>query len=93
MNHNSDVLECVFVEVANTDKRFAVCCCYRPPFLNDYNCFTNLLPDLLHSISGKYHNCFVCADFNLDLLKRDTEYNISRFYDSINSLAFIPVIC
>ena len=94
-NHNSDVLECVFVEVADTDKTFAVGCCYRPPSPNNsYNssCFTNLLSEMLHSISGKYHDCFVCGDFNLDLLKIDNDHNISRFYDSINSLAFIPVI-
>ena len=40
MNHNSDVLECVFVEVADIDKRFVVGYCYRPPSLNDFSCFT-----------------------------------------------------
>ena len=94
MNHNSDVLECVFVEVADNDKRFAVGCCYRTPSssLNNSSCFTNSLSEVLHSISGKYHDCFICENFNLDLLETDNDHEISRFYDSINSLDFIPVI-
>ena len=93
MNHNSNILECVFVEAADTDKRFAVVCCYRHPSLNDSSCFTYLLSDMLHSISGNCHDCFICGCFNLDLLEIENGYNICRFYDSINSLAFIPKIC
>ena len=47
---------------------------------------------MLHSISGSYHDCFNCGEFNLDLLKIDNDHNISGFYGSVNSLAFIPVI-
>ena len=46
MNRNSDVLECVFVEVADTDKMFVVGCCYRPPSPNDSSCFTYLLSEM-----------------------------------------------
>ena len=47
---------------------------------------------MLHSISGSYHDCFICGDLNLDLLKIENYKNISKFHDSINSLAFIPTI-
>ena len=92
INHNSDVLEFVFLEVADTEKKFAKGCCYRPPSLNDSSCYTNLLSEMLHSIRGNYQDCFFCGDFNLDLLKIENDYFIFRLYDSINSLTFIPVI-
>ena len=47
---------------------------------------------MLQSISGNDHEFFICGDFNLDLLKTNDDNKISRFYDSINSPAFIPVI-
>ena len=38
-NHNSDVVECVFIKVADIEKKIAVGCCYRPPSINDSSCF------------------------------------------------------
>ena len=69
MNLNSDVLECTFVEVADIEKKFTVGCCYRPPSIDYFICFTNLLSEILHSTSRSYQDCFICEDFHLDLLK------------------------
>lgn len=50
-SHNSNVLECMFVEVADTDQNFPLCCCYGPQPINDSSCFTKLSSEMLHSIS------------------------------------------
>ena len=89
---NTDIIECIFVEVSGYGRKLAVGCCYRPHCISDSTYFSEALSNKLHFISRDYQNCVLCGDFNLDLLKIENDYNISRFYDSMSSLAFLPTI-
>ena len=69
-----------------------IAACYRPPSSN----FHFFLDSLLCKLDGLRLNnntkCVLCGDFNVDYLKYSEDQNSSNFYDSLNSIAFLPTI-
>ena len=69
MSQNLDIVECVFVDVAVTEKKNTVACRYKPLYIYDSSCFINSLSQILHGVSGGHQDCFFCEEFNLDYLQ------------------------
>ena len=71
-----------------------LCCVYRRPtstitiqqFNNDY------IDPLLEKISVENKFCSLMGDFNIDILKTDTNDNVNAFYNSVTSHFFAPYI-
>ena len=89
---NTPYLESVFAEIEHKGKIIRVCSCYRPPGLINYDLFLSELESKLYSINVNSIDCFLCGDFNLDLIQLHENRNVSRFYDLLTSLSLIPHI-
>ena len=89
--------EYVCVEVSQSipyPEKFIIANIYRPPceiietfttFLTEYDLFLNLLSRMKHAT-------YICADFNIDLLKLYTKQHYNMFFDIIISSGFHPKI-
>ena len=89
--------EYVCVEVSQSipyPQKFIVANIYRPPceiietfttFLTEYDLFLNCLSRMKHAT-------YICADFNIDLLKLYTKQHYNMFFDIIISSGFYPKI-
>ena len=47
---------------------------------------------LLHTISSEGKMCSLVGDFNIDLLKSNSNENINQFYNNPTSIFFAPYI-
>ena len=88
---NSDHLECIFANLTYGDKTVIVGSCYRPPIVTNYHAF---ISDLSSKLSVIDSNCLtlICGDFNLDLLKMDSDSTVSNFMDTIHTFGLIHTI-
>ena len=87
--------EYVCVEVSQSipyPQTFIIANIYRPPceiietfttFLTEYDLFLNRLSRMKHAT-------YICADFNIDLLKLYTKQHYNMFFDIIISSGFMP---
>ena len=84
--------EGVWTEIKNDSSKNVVCgCVYRHPRKNPEEFFQYL--DLtLSKISKENKEIYICGDFNLNLLKSDSDSNCSNFYNLLNSSGFLPLI-
>ena len=64
---------------------------YRPPNV-DISEFLSHLTSMLVRIDSEKKPTFILGDFNLDLLKRDTNSDIQTFLDLMYSSSFLPLI-
>ena len=89
--HNSDHLECIFANPRYGDKTIVVGSCYRPPNITNDHVF---ISDLNSKLSVIGTNCLtlICGDFNLDLLKMDSDPTISNFMDTIHTFGLVHTI-
>ena len=90
-------LECIFVTLnanyAQTFTKTLAGCIYRPPN-SDLHLFTTALETLLNVIDTKYKHCttLLAGDFNLDLLKLNSDTHVQEFTNQLASHSFFPVI-
>ena len=89
-NFESTFIELIFL---NT-KKFIIGCIYRHPSSSvSLNHFTSDYTEpLLDKISLEGKMCSLVGDFNIDLLKCDTNDNINLFYNTLTSNFFAPYI-
>ena len=86
-------LESVFLEIINEGKRNEIFgCIYRHPSMDidDFN--KNFFKDFIEKLSSENKITYLSGDFNIDLLKADTDEKISEFYNSLTSNLFVPHI-
>ena len=86
-------LECVFVEIAQENKRnLLLGCVYRPPS-TDVSAFNTDFLSILDIISSHKHmNVCIAGDCNLDLLKTSHVEATSEFLNNLMTHSFNPVI-
>jgi hypothetical protein len=93
LNRGNVSVECLFLEIKEFFFRsslFGVL--YRPPN-SDIKLFNSKLVDLLGTIdSENYHISCIAGDFNIDLLKCDSNNNYKLFYDNMLAYSFLPSI-
>ena len=93
MLNKSKELESFFIEITNINKKNIICACiYRHPCmeLEDFN--QQYLNPLLNKLFMENKNLYLIGDFNADLLKIDTETDISNYFDLITSYLLVPHI-
>ena len=93
--YKSKELESVFVEIIKENsKNIIVGCIYRHPSMKDVNEFNNnyfnVLADKL--LSEKNKGVILMGDFNIDLLKAESDTKISDFLELIYATSLIPHI-
>ena len=91
--YKSEHLESKFIEIINPGKRNIICgCIYRHPSMNlkefneDYFC------NLMEIISTENKKIFLGGDFNIDLMKVESDNEISNFLDTITLNLLVPHI-
>ena len=90
--YKSKELESVFYEVENPGKKSEIYgCIYRHPCM-DADLFNEYLEKLLKKITSEKKIAFLMGDFNMDLLKTETDEKIGNYYDTWNSHLFVPHI-
>ena len=89
---NNEHLEAVFVQINHKGKVVRLASCYRPPSFHDFDSFTSLFQEKILALETNSIDCFICGDFNLDLLKINENRYVSRFYDILSSMALLPSI-
>ena len=90
--YKSYVLESIFAEIVVPGKKnIVVGCIYRHPSMtvNDFN--QNFLSPLMEKLTDKKHN-FLLGDFNIDLMKTDTDEDTLTYLDTLTSNLFVPHI-
>ena len=86
-------LESVFIEIFQKDsKNIAVECMYRHPCMqhNEFN--DEYLKPLPEKLIGENKEYILLGDFSIDLLKCDSNKNVSDFLDIIYSTNLLPNI-
>ena len=87
--------ESMFIEIIfPTKKNLIIGCIYRHPSSQiSVEDFTNLHLDLiLHKINLEKKHCILMDDFNIDLLKSETDNKSLVFYNNLSSHFFTPYV-
>ena len=90
-----DCFESVFAEIdhreISADRNIVIGCIYRPPktSINDFN---KSLNRILNSLSTENKHCYLCGDFNVDLLKADSHLPTASFLEHLFSHSLFPSI-
>ena len=86
-----NIAECTTVELNIIGHRnVVISCLYRTPGSNA-NVFSDTLFELFSDLSVS-KTIFLCGDFNLDILKHNTNHGTKYFLDTIYSLGLYPLI-
>jgi len=90
---NSDVIECLFIDILLDGKHVLMGAIYRPPN-NKIEDFSDELEKILTcNVLQKYKRMFLAGDFNIDLLKFDSHQPTRQFFDLLASHYLLPTIC
>ena len=67
---------------------------YRPPneIVETFNIFINEFDMFLNNLSKMNRSTYICADFNIDLLRIHKKHNYINFFDTVLSAGFHPKI-
>ena len=89
-------IECVFIEIfraslPNAETNTIIGSVYRPPNTNLIS-FQSHLETILETISNEKKTCRLAGDFNLDVLKAESNPATARFVETLFSHSFIPMI-
>ena len=86
-------IECIFIEINQTKgPNMVIGCIYRPPN-TDVILFNTEISTILENICKKKANLtLIAGDYNLDLLKSDTNVQTGEFLNLMNSFSLLPTI-
>ena len=87
--------ESCFVELISPNNKYIIVgCIYRHPSSNlsvqQFN--SDFIEPLLKKVSLENKLCILTGDFNIDLLKSDTNDDANEFYNNLSSYSFVPYI-
>ena len=89
----SNHIECVFVSIERGNSKLVIGGVYRPPHTTNYDGFQNEIISILTTLNNANNIAtLLIGDFNIDLMKINTDINVKNFYDTLASLSFLPVI-
>ena len=88
----NDLFEAVWIEIKNKNSKNIVCgCVYRHPRANCDD-FFNYIDSSMKKLSEEEKELYICGDFNLNLLRQDTDKNPLTFSNLMNSYHCLPLI-
>ena len=67
-------------------------CVYRHPSMSIDEFNKDIFGKFIEKLTSQNKTTYLCGDFNIDLLKTDTDESIKTFYDSLAANLFIPHI-
>ena len=86
-------LESVFVEILNEKKKNEIYgCIYRHPTMDVKYFNEKYFNEVISKITDEKKVCYLAGDFNIDLLKSETNSDTKDFFDSLTSNLFVPHI-
>ena len=86
-------LESVFIEIINPKgKNLIVVCIYRHPSMNPTEFIDSYLSELIQKLSSEEKTIMLMSDFNIDLLKYDTNKDSTMFLDIMYTNFLLPYI-
>ena len=86
-------LESTFIEINLSKKRNLLCgCIYKHPHISRADFNLTCLTSLLEKLNKEDKLCFLMGDFNIDLMKMDSKFDNSQFYNTMCSYFFSPLI-
>ena len=93
----STLFESLFIEIWKKNshhQKYVIGNIYRLPVYvaDDLNLFINEFTDLLIVLRARSKSVYLCGDYNIDLLKINTNDNFNLFYENVISSSFIPNI-
>ena len=79
---------------ATYPQKYVIVNVYRPPneIVETFNIFINEFNMFLNNLSKMNRSTYICADFNIDLLRIHKKHNYSNFFDTVVSAGFHPNI-
>ena len=87
-----EIMESITIELCINKKRnVIVSCVYRTPGSN-VDIFNEHLEKMIRKVSNPNKSMFLFGDFNLDLLKYNSNLPTKRFIDMMFSLGMFPLI-
>ena len=97
ITQTSNSLESMFVEVWRknyTNQKYIIGNIYRLPLCDSDNLtsFTNEYINILNTLRNRSKFVYLCGDFNIDLLKLNSNNNYNMFFDNVISSGFVPKI-
>ena len=97
ITQTSNSLESMFVEVWRknyTSQKYIIGNIYRLPLYDSDNLtsFTNEYIDILNTLRNRSKFVYLCGDFNIDLLKLNSNNNYNMLFDNVISSGFVPKI-
>ena len=92
LNISDKSFQAVWIEIKVENKRNIVCgCTYRHPN-NNIEEFKEYISKCFDKISKEKKECYLSGDFNIDLLKYDSNNMYSEFLNTMTSYSFLPHI-
>ena len=75
-------------------QKYVIVNVYRPPneIADKFNIFVNEFDMFLNNLSKINRSTYICADFNIDLLRIHKKHNYRNFFDTVLSAGFHPKI-
>ena len=97
INQESTMWDYLCVEISHhskASKKYILCDLYRLPGGNvdEFRLFSDEFSSFLTSMKQLKHATFVTGDFNIDLLKIDTNAHFNSYFDRIIAKGFFPRI-
>ena len=89
---NIDHSESVFIELFNSFKKNVIIGNIYRAHGTDLNLFVDDLDTCLSKLSNENKHCYIAGDFNLDLLKHDTNIHISNYLNTFYHYDMRPLI-
>ena len=90
IQHND--FEGVWVEIKNKSDKNIICgCIYRHPRKNS-DSFFDYMDATLSKLTKENKEIYICGDFNINLLKSDSNTVCSNFYNLLSANGFLPLI-
>ena len=86
-----EFIETLFVEIYHYIRNIVVGVIYRRPNTNLGN-FYETLNNLVSVVSNESKTCYLMGDFNIDLLRWETDINVSEYLAVFHSKLFLNVI-
>ena len=90
LSKTEDDFESLRIEIKNNKKKNIICgCIYRHPNTNSVQ-FIEYIESTLSKIDRNKYEVFLMGDFNIDLLKYDSNTISNDFINSMTTHSFLP---
>ena len=85
--------EGVWIEINNPrSKNRIIGCLYRHPHYNNIENFSEYVSECVTKLSKENKEVYIAGDFNIDLLKYETNPKYREFYNFMTSYGYLPLI-